>query len=112
MTHRRLFLEATAGALGAAALTPLVRLDRVLAQTRSELQRDLGVVEPGSDDFGRRVREEYLLSPEITYLNHASIGTIPRAVHEAHIAYLAVCETNPWLYMWGGAWEDSREAVR
>jgi selenocysteine lyase/cysteine desulfurase len=33
-------------------------------------------------------------------------------VHEAHKAYLAMCESNPWLYMWGGVWEEPREAVR
>lgn len=54
----------------------------------------------------------YSLDPAITYLNHASIGTIPRLVQEAHANYLRICESNPWLYMWGGAWEEARETVR
>ena len=45
-------------------------------------------------------------------MNHASIGTVPRSVHEAHVAALRACETNPWLHMWGGEWEVPREAVR
>lgn len=58
------------------------------------------------------LREEYLLDPGVIYLNHGSIGTVPRAVHRAHRAYLELCESNPWLYMWGGAWEEPREEVR
>lgn len=58
------------------------------------------------------LRSEYLLGPDVVYLNHASIGTIPRAVHEARQRYLDLCETNPWRYMWGGAWDEAREAVR
>ena len=57
-------------------------------------------------------RGDYTLDPEIVYFNHASIGTIPRAVQEAHAEYLRVCETNPWLYMWGGAWDAALAAVR
>ncbi len=66
-----------------------------------------------SDAHGlQAIRDRYLLSPDVTYLNHGSIGTIPRVVHDAHVEYLRLCETNPWLYMWGGAWEETREAVR
>lgn len=57
-------------------------------------------------------RSAYSLDPDVVYLNHASIGTIPRAVQHAHEGYLRLCEENPWLYMWGGAWEAPREAVR
>jgi isopenicillin-N epimerase len=60
----------------------------------------------------RALREDYLLDPELVYLNHASIGTIPRAVHDACCSYQRLCESNPWLYMWGGAWEEAREDVR
>jgi selenocysteine lyase/cysteine desulfurase len=79
---------------------------------------DLPCVLPGLDlrDAGeeaiRRLRAEYLLDPSILYVNHASIGTIPRSVVDAHVAALRLCETNPWLYMWGGAWEEPRELVR
>ena len=38
--------------------------------------------------------EDYLLDPAVTYLNHGSIGTVPRLVHDAHVRYLALCEEN------------------
>lgn len=112
MTHRRAFLRGLAGTLAAAAAAPLAAADRALARTYRELSGALGDIAPDSVDFGARLRQEYLLAPEVVYLNHASIGTVPRAVHEAHRTYLGVCETNPWLYMWGGVWEEPREAVR
>jgi selenocysteine lyase/cysteine desulfurase len=59
-----------------------------------------------------QLREEYLIDPDVVYLNHASIGTIPRVVHLAQTSYLELCESNPWLYMWGGEWEEPREEVR
>ena len=54
----------------------------------------------------------YSVDPAVTYLNHASIGTVPRAVQDAHRRYLELCETNPWLYMWSDPWVEPREAVR
>lgn len=56
--------------------------------------------------------DHYGLSPKVSYLNHGSIGTIPMSVHQAHVSYLRLCETNPWLHMWGGAWDAGREEVR
>lgn len=67
----------------------------VHASFQKELERD---------DQGLLKREAYLLDEGVTYLNHASVGTVPRAVHEAHVGYLAACESNPWLHVWGGAW--------
>jgi len=105
MTHRRVFLKQLAAIAGASGLGRLQAID--LASTE-ELARDAN-----SDDAGlASLRDRYLLSPDIIYLNHGSIGTIPRVVMEARSAYLDLCETNPWLYMWGGAWEEPREAVR
>ncbi len=63
------------------------------------------------NDF-ESLRRHYLLDERVVYLNHASIGTIPRPVHEARVGYLRLCESNPWLYMWGGAWDEARELVR
>jgi selenocysteine lyase/cysteine desulfurase len=116
MTHRREFLKRASGALGAAAVAPLVDAHRALASSAEDVSGAVGAHRLDADGelgrFAARMREEYLLAPDVAYLNHASIGTIPRVVHEAHKAYLGVCETNPWLYMWGGAWEEPREAVR
>jgi selenocysteine lyase/cysteine desulfurase len=55
---------------------------------------------------------EYLLGPDVLYLNHASIGTVPRAVHTAHTRYLEICESNPHVHIWGDVWQEPREAVR
>ncbi len=117
MTHRRRFLIDATRVIGAAAAAPLFAADRALARSLEEVASATGAGaldgrRPPPEESARRLRSEYLLGPDVVYLNHASIGTVPRAVHEAHKAYLAVCETNPWLYMWGGAWEAPREAVR
>jgi cysteine desulfurase/selenocysteine lyase len=58
------------------------------------------------------VRQEYVLAPDVLYLNHASIGTVPTAVLEALRGYLELCETNPWLYIWSNPWQEPREEVR
>jgi len=55
--------------------------------------------------------EAYDLAPGVSYLNHASIGTVPRVVREAHARYLLVCETNPWLHVWGDAWSKAVEST-
>ncbi|MEM9379612.1 MAG: aminotransferase class V-fold PLP-dependent enzyme [Planctomycetota bacterium] len=60
---------------------------------------------------GPRPADDYDVAPGVTYLNHASIGTVPRAVREAHARYLAVCETNPWLHVWGDVWREPVEEV-
>ncbi len=107
MNHRRLFLKQLASVAGATGLGSLLTIDEAFA---SGLQR-LATAHPNGTGPSQ-IRNQYLLSPNITYLNHGSIGTIPRLVHSAHKAYLEICETNPWLYIWGDAWEEPREAVR
>ena len=47
----------------------------------------------------------YMLEKSSSYLNHASIGTVPRPIHNAHIKYLEICESNPSLYVWGAPWK-------
>jgi selenocysteine lyase/cysteine desulfurase len=102
MTHRRLFLKQLAAVAGAAQVATLFAVDRAIARETREL---------GAAEF-RHLRARYLLDPDVVYFNHGSIGTIPRVVHEAQVAYLRLCETNPWLYMWSDPWEQLREAVR
>lgn len=103
--RRRDFLRGgaltAAGAALAPLLTPLLEARRAAAQEVSQTPRRLPL--PAT---------AYSLAPEVTYLNHASIGTIPRAVQEARRRYLDLCETDPWLYMWGPAWQEPREEVR
>ena len=99
---RRQFLGAAAG-VGAAAVWSS------LGRAQAAYQEDIKAV-AGVDVAS--LRGAYQLSPNILYLNHGSIGTIPRAVSRARIAYLNLCETNPWLYMWGGAWAPLVDSVR
>lgn len=60
----------------------------------------------------RQLRGEYLLADDLAYLNHASIGTVPRAVVRAHAAYLEICESHPSLYVWGEVWREVAEDTR
>ncbi len=108
MADRRTFLR---GLLATAVAGP--------ALTRVEAARAALVTTPGrvgfrADDEAsvRRLREEYLLDPGLTYLNHASIGTVPRPVHEAHAGYLELCERHPSLYVWGAPWREVTEETR
>ncbi|MGD8699490.1 MAG: aminotransferase class V-fold PLP-dependent enzyme [Gemmatimonadales bacterium] len=107
MTHRRAFIKQLASMAGASGLGGLLALDEsVGAELRS-------LSPTSADDVSwAALRERYLLAPEVVYFNHGSIGTVPRIVHEAQVAYLRTCESNPWLYMWGGAWDEPREIVR
>jgi selenocysteine lyase/cysteine desulfurase len=58
------------------------------------------------------LRDQYMLSTDLIYLNHASIGTIPRSVHGAHVGYLELCESFPSLYVWGAVWREVTEETR
>ncbi|UCF21307.1 MAG: aminotransferase class V-fold PLP-dependent enzyme [Gemmatimonadota bacterium] len=105
MSHRRTFMKQLASLTGAASLGTLSAVDQAFAAELSGLP-DLVTGSLAS------LRDRYLLDPDVTYFNHGSIGTTPRIVHEARAAYLRTCETNPWLYMWGDAWEEPLEQVR
>lgn len=112
MSHRRTFLKQVAAAGVGAALSPLRDAEEAFAEGLPRLD-DLAA---GSGRWTRSdvtaLREQYLLDPSVTYLNHGSIGTVPRLVREAHRSYLEIMEDNPWLHLWGGAWEEPREEVR
>ncbi len=107
MTHRRVFLKQLASLAGVVGFERLLAADRAFSAEVNDVP-----LLNADGASSASLRDRYLLSPAVTYFNHGSIGTIPRAVHQAHIAYLETCETNPWLYMWGGAWEEPREQVR
>jgi len=101
MPTRRDFLAAAgASAAGAAIIRPALAQPSGAASTLDTAR------------FGAPLRRHYALNPALTYFNHASIGTIPRAVTDAHARYLRQCETNPWLHIWGGAWDDQAETAR
>ena len=105
---RRSFLRVL-GAAGAGAPI-LARAERLEAALPPPLDPDgFDAANPVSV---RRLRDSYFLSPDLVYLNHASIGTVPRPVHEAHAGYLELCETHPSLYVWGGVWREVTEDTR
>ena len=64
-----------------------------------------------SQEFSR-LASAYGLDPDITYFNHASIGTMPLIVMEAREEYQRACESNPWLYVWSDGFGNARESVR
>lgn len=107
MSHRRTFLKQLTALAGTASIATLQTLNSAFAEALEDAAAPKRNASSWAD-----LRDHYLLAPEITYFNHGSIGTIPKVVQEARTAYLGICETNPWLYMWGGAWEEPRESVR
>ena len=70
----------------------------------------LGTV--GSEAGATSLADEYLLKPGLLYLNHGSIGTIPRAVHDEHVRLLRQCEMNPHVHMWGDVWVEALARTR
>ena len=103
-SSRRSFLKKVGLGAAAPALAQLAAARRAFAEESSSLL--------SAQSFGTGLRSAYSLDEGITYFNHASIGTVPRAVQKAHHRYLEICETNPWLHIWGGEWDKAREATR
>jgi selenocysteine lyase/cysteine desulfurase len=104
---RRGFLKSLAGA---AVAGPFLRR---LEETEVTFEGTLGAVARTSWlERPAVLHERYMLDPNVVYLNHASIGTMPRAVHDARTEYSAICESNPHLYIWGGAWDELLSEVR
>ena len=105
---RRGFLRILASsAVAAGALGRAQEIDAALTHARSDLR--FRASDPASV---QALRDQYLLAPDLLYLNHASIGTTPRAVVEAHAGYLSICETHPSLYVWGPVWREALEDAR
>lgn len=107
-TTRRGFLR-TLVAAGAGA-TLLARAERLEASVGPRAFP--GPLRPEEAESIRRLRSRYLLADDLIYLNHASIGTVPRPVHEAHAGYLELCESHPSLYVWGTVWRELLEDTR
>jgi selenocysteine lyase/cysteine desulfurase len=104
---RRRFLESLASvAVAGPILGRLSKAEEVFAQALDEVGQSDWSAQPEA------LRERYLLDSGVVYLNHASIGTMPQAVHEARTEYSAICESNPHLYIWGGAWNVLLDEVR
>lgn len=92
------------GALGGAAGAFLA--------SRTEAGQALARLEADAPTLGRRLRDRYDLAPGLVYLNHASIGTTPRAVRQNQARLLALCETNPHEHVWGDAFAAQADEAR
>jgi len=110
-TTRRKFLASLAAA-GASA--PLLAAAEGLeaAESKSGNAWSAGGFDPSDGSAIQSLRDQYMLSTDLIYLNHASIGTVPRAVHTAHVGYLELCESFPSLYVWGAVWREVTEETR
>ncbi|MHC4991801.1 MAG: aminotransferase class V-fold PLP-dependent enzyme [Planctomycetota bacterium] len=104
---RRAFLNASAVGLGSAAISLFAPARRAVAEELSSLRSI-----DDDDELFEALAVEYDLAADVVYLNHASIGTVPRVVRQARERYTRTCESNPWLYTWGGAWDDASALVR
>ena len=101
MIDRRSFLAG-----GGVGLASLLGDRSVFASTLSRL----GAI--GSESGPTSLAGEYMLKPGLLYLNHGSIGTIPRVVLEEHVRFLRQCETNPHIHMWGDVWIEALARTR
>jgi len=107
MKRRNFLKQASSGITAVTALTTLSSIQTVFANNLLRLEK-----QNNKGEYFANLRRQYLLNPEITYFNHGSIGTIPRVIHEAHTGYLKLCESNPWLYMWGEPWAKALAETR
>jgi len=112
--NRRSFLRASAvGTIG--AVTASASASRFLGQV-NEIQASVvshrRQVRNPADQVFQELAQDYSLDPAVRYLNHASIGCMPIPVQKARAAYLELCESNPWLHMWGDAWHKPLQQAR
>lgn len=66
-----------------------------------------------SDDesYWESMKKQFEFDQGLTYFNHASLGSSPKAVRDATSKFMQTLEKFPSKYMWGG-WKDEKEAVR
>ena len=106
--ERRNFLKGLAASLAVAQSLPEI------AQALSSYLRDLSdnlAATPDADAYWSRVGEEFLLRTGRIHFNCGSIGATPRAIVEAHKAYLDRMEEDPYAHAWSGYEEARSEAV-
>ena len=101
-TSRIFFLKTLSAGTSLSALSLLSPINKVFDQQLKSTFR--------ASDLP--TKKDYSLAKQVHYLNHGSIGTIPKIVQQAHQDYLSLCESNPWFYMWSGEWDNSIEKVR
>ena len=103
---RRQFLQSLPAGVAAAGVL------ESLLQARAGFARSLEALPQEPSPDWAALAAQYSLDKGITYFNHGSIGTIPIPLQEARQKYLALCESNPWLYMWETPWEAPRQQTR
>ncbi|MEE8587076.1 MAG: aminotransferase class V-fold PLP-dependent enzyme, partial [Acidobacteriota bacterium] len=103
---RRRFLQSLPAGVAAAGVL------ESLMQARAGFARSLEALPQEPSPDWAALRAQYSLAEGITYFNHGSIGTIPIPLQQARQKYLALCESNPWLYMWETPWEAPRQQTR
>jgi selenocysteine lyase/cysteine desulfurase len=106
--ERREFFKGLIATL--AVVHTLPEIAHAISDYLKSLADDLAAT-PSETDYWRRVGEEFLLEPGRLHFNNGSIGATPRAIVEAHKAYLDRMETNPYGYAWSGYPEARSEAV-
>ncbi len=107
-TNRRGFLKALAAS---AVATPVLTRATELSGALTSGINNVGFQADNMASV-KALGTQYSLSPDLIYLNHASIGTVPRVVVDAHAGYLELCESYPSLYVWGSVWRDVAEDAR
>ena len=58
---------------------------------------------------GTRLREEFLLDPSVTFLNHGSFGATPRAVFDRYQEWQLELERQPCCFSPAGLMRCSRK---
>ena len=107
VSRRDFIKQISTGSAGLLMLEPFLRIRETFTSALAAVPS-----QPQTAEDFIQLRRYYSLADDVIYFNHGSIGTIPKPVQKAHEQYLRVCESNPWLYMWGGEWEEPREEVR
>lgn len=106
---RRQFMGSSVRACSSAAVAALITQ---FATVRSLTAQSVATQEPKSGTDFEALAQQYSLDAGVQYLNHASIGTIAKPVQAARQKYLEICESNPWLHIWGDAWTEPLQRVR
>ena len=100
MTDRRSFLLSSGAGIAA------------LVGNRPAFAEALSRLSAATVRSAAALADEYLLAPGLLYLNHGSIGTIPRVVIDEHVRRLRECESNPHIHMWGDVWVEALARTR
>ena len=106
--HRRTFLKGIIAGLAALPLVP--RVDAALAAWLDGLASDLAA-NTASENYWKRLRQEFLTPSHLLHFNTGSLGATPRAVIDAVAEYMRELERDPVGQAWGPL-RELTEAVR